>query len=57
MELIIIIIIIISMEFIAFTPPSPTAYYYRVLRTIHNPFFVGALVATSIHTAVMYDAP
>lgn len=32
-------------------------WYYRVLRTIQNPFFVGALVATSIHTAVMYDAP
>lgn len=31
---------------------SPTAYY-----RVHNPFFVGALVATYIHTAVMYDAP
>lgn len=62
-----IIIIIVSMGFFAFTPPSqlycktikslPQTTYYRVLCTRHNPFFVGALVATSIHTAVMYDAP
>lgn len=30
--------------------PQPTT-------EVHNPFFVGALVATYIHTAVMYDAP
>lgn len=46
----------------AFTPPSqvynhqslpqPTTEY-----SVDNPFFVGALAATYIHTAVMYDAP
>lgn len=57
----IIIIIIASMGYFAFTPtsqvynhqflPQPTTEY------IHNPFFVGALIATYIHTAVMCDAP
>ena len=64
--IIILIIIIVSMGSFAFTPPSqvynhqslpqPTTEYHPI-RTIHNPFFVGALVATYIHTAVMYDAP
>lgn len=31
--------------------PQPTIEY------IHNPSFVGALVATFLHTAVRYDTP
>lgn len=54
---IVLIIIIASMGSFAFTPPSQVYHHQSLLSLLHNPFFVGALVATYVHTAVMYDAP
>lgn len=52
-----VLIIIASMESFAFTPPSQVYHNQSLLSLLHKAFFVGALVATYIHTAVMYDAP
>ena len=53
----IVLIIIASMGSFAFTPPSQVYHHQSILSLLHNPFFVGALVAIYFYTAVMYDAP